>query len=83
MNSYIVFGLGRNVDECITGRLETILPVQIGHRHYMKGRWWVCEWVGTKGGGKPGADFVIDDPEFLKEHARRKAEYNAETGGNI
>lgn len=53
MNSYIVFGPGRNVDE----------------------------WVGTEGGGKPGADFVIDDPEFLKEYARRKAAYTLKEGG--
>lgn len=56
---YRVFCCGATGEDCVSGMLETVLPLEPGHRHMIKGREWYCEWVDKNTEGEPLANFRL------------------------
>ena len=52
-----VLCLGETAETTVAGRLETMIPVEVGHIHTIKGRRWKCYYKGLNGFGKPLAEF--------------------------
>lgn len=48
MYRFAVFCVGKDAEDCVSGELETMIPLQVGHIHRMKGRGWKCEHVEQK-----------------------------------
>lgn len=52
-----IFCVGETGDDCVSGWLETMIPLQVGHTHLIKGRYWLCVRVSEIRGGETIADF--------------------------
>ena len=48
MYKYNVFCVGTDAEDCVSGVLETMIPLKVGLIHKMKERDWKCEHVEQK-----------------------------------
>jgi hypothetical protein len=55
-----IFCCGKTGEDSIDGHLDTMIPLQAGHIHIIKGRKWRCEWVDKNDDGDPLANFRLE-----------------------
>lgn len=52
-----IFCIGETAEESVAGDLETMIPLEVGHIHFIKGRKWRCTHIEDNIYGEPLADF--------------------------
>lgn len=57
MNRIKIFCIGETAEASASGDLETMLPLEVGHIHQIKGRKWECTRIENNIHGEPLADF--------------------------
>ncbi len=55
--SYRIFCIGDTAKSCEAGHLTTLIPLEVGHVHKIKGKDWKCTVVSENMDGEPLADF--------------------------
>lgn len=56
---YKIVCIASKSENCVIGELETIVPLEVGHQHNIKGVLWECYKVGKNISGQDVADFEI------------------------
>lgn len=58
-NRYRIFCCGETGADSEAGVLFTMIPLEVGHIHKIKGRDWWCEWISENSAGEPLANFRL------------------------
>lgn len=58
-NKYRIFCCGKTGEDSEAGILITMIPLQVGQVHRIKGRQRWCEWISENHAGEPLANFRL------------------------
>ena len=59
MNITRVFAMSENVEGCFAGQLTTLIKLEVGHIHKIKGRDFVVKRISKNTFGEPLADLEL------------------------